>query len=279
MAKPQDRLGVFAVPASHDKLLRAETEAAYEAMLSGEPETRWYELRQDVFEHLVRVANRHRVLKSKAATDAFNTFILSKGVTKVWDKSSPKQRMQLARKHLATIKHAGLRKAVSDVVAKPGDLGLWIETEAALPPNLDKPQDRLGVFAVDVAEGPPESEVGHERFEHLLRVSTRHRVLTSKATREAFAALAKAVKWNRSSPLKRVELARKHLAKVKDMGLRAAIKEVLAAPGTFGLWIETEAVPPEPDDGEVVDVAKMIRRLDAYIAEQDWKDLKRKKLL
>ena len=71
----------------------------------------------------------------------------------------------------------------------------------------------------------------------------------------------------------------KHLAKVKDTGLRTAIKEVLAAPGTFGLWIETEAVPPEPGDGEVVDVAETIRRLDAYIAEQDWKDLKRKKLL
>jgi hypothetical protein len=279
MAKPQDRLGIFAVPASHDKQLLAETEAAYEAMLSGQLETRWYELRQDVFEHLISVANTHRVLKSKAATEAFITFIQSKGVTKVWDKSSPKQRMQLARKHLATIKHAGLRKAISYVVAKPGDLGLWIETEAALPPGSDKPQDRLGVFAVDVGDDSLGSEVGHDRFEHLLRVSTRHRVLTSKAAREAFAALAKAVNWNKSSPRKRVELARKHLAKVKDTGLRTAIKEVLGAPGTFGLWIETEAVPPEPDDGEVVDVAETIRRLDAYIAEQDWKDLKRKKLL
>lgn len=172
MAKPQDRLGIFAVPTSHDERLLAEVEVAYQAMFE-KPESRWYELRRDVFDHLIESSTIHRVVTDPSALEALTAFVRSVGPRKTWDKASPMQRMELARAHATNATQPSLRAALLEVIAQGGELGLWIETEASLPPT-------------------PE---------------------------------------------------------------------------------------PEIEDGGVVDAEDAARRLDAFIAEQDWKDLKRKRLL
>ncbi len=136
MAKPQDRIGVFAVGASHDTSLLAEARTVREALYE-EPHKRWYELRRDLFEHLIRVAAIHRILTAEAAGDAFVKFVVAAGPSKTWDKATPRQRRGLALKHLNKVEDQELRVAIADVIAHPGDLGLWIATEASLPPEPD----------------------------------------------------------------------------------------------------------------------------------------------
>jgi hypothetical protein len=149
MAKPKDRLGVFSVAVSHDKQLLAEETAADEAMFD-EPRKRWYQLRHDLFEHLLRVAETHRVVTSAVARDAFVKLVEAVGPNKTWDNATPKQRRELARKHLGKVRNRELRAAISAVIKHPGDFGLWIVTEAKLPPE-PKPSVDDGV-EVDVNE-------------------------------------------------------------------------------------------------------------------------------
>ena len=148
--KPQDRLGVFAVPTSYDTQLLAEVEVVDEALFE-EPRKRWYELRHDLFEHLLRIAASHRVLTSDTAEAAFVTFVRSIGSSKTWERVSPKQRMELAREHLAQVSDAELRAAVGEVIGQPGELGLWIETESSLPPEPATEDEEVDVDPEAVA--------------------------------------------------------------------------------------------------------------------------------
>jgi hypothetical protein len=149
MAKHHDRIGIFSVPTSFDQQLIAEVTAVHEAIFE-QPLDRWYELRHELFEHLIRVAATHRVVTSEAADDALVDFVIAVGPNKTWDAATPEQRRDLARKHLDKIRDPELRAAISEVIADPGDFGLWIETEAELPgasePTVDVDVD------VDVEE-------------------------------------------------------------------------------------------------------------------------------
>jgi hypothetical protein len=79
-------------------------------------------------------------------------------------------------------------------------------------------------------------------------------------------------------------LAAKHVAKLTNPALRAALADVLAheAGPDAGLWIESEAAPlPEPEPSEPSDdisPAELTRRLMAYVAEADGAEAERKRL-
>jgi hypothetical protein len=164
------------------------------------------------------------------------------------------------------------------------------------------PRDRIGVFLVDPRHdealrtgrarvedafvdpdgvvGPPAwYQARHDLFELLLQRAAYSRVLDMDA-KESLAALVTAIdgrkrgRWDTSSPIERRELVRKHLQKVADPRLRAAIDSALANPaaGEAGLWIETENALPESaaqEESEEVDPQELARRMDAYIADAD----------
>jgi len=150
MEKPKDRLGVFAVPTSYDKQLLSEAEVVREAMFE-EPGNRWYELRHDLFEHLLRIAATYRVLTSDTAEEALVNFVRAVGPSKTWERASSKERMELARKHLAEVSDAELRTAIGEVIAQPGELGLWINTESSLPPDPEPATEDEDVDPEEVA--------------------------------------------------------------------------------------------------------------------------------
>lgn len=170
---------------------------------------------------------------------------------------------------------------------------------------MSAPHDRLGVFLVEPAHDQTlratrarvqqafidaDGTVGpsawyrarHEMFERLLELATYSRVSQTDGT-GSVAALVVTVdgrqhgRWDAADPIERRKLVRKHVNRIADPILRAAVDAALAHPAAAhtGLWIETEnALPPEPatvatDDD--IDPEEVARALDAYIAYADWR--------
>ncbi|MFT3692964.1 MAG: hypothetical protein QM831_07475 [Kofleriaceae bacterium] len=132
MERLQDRVGVFAVSPSLDKHLAQRAEQLRASMFEDSVVNRWFELRHEMFEELLRVAAMSKIVTSSSAEDAFVSFVTGPG--EEWDELSPTNRMQLAREKAAEIHDVELRSAVEEVAALQGAFSLWIQVESAMPP-------------------------------------------------------------------------------------------------------------------------------------------------
>jgi hypothetical protein len=143
VSEPKDRVGIFLVPSQFTEELQRQ-EIAVDALMFSEDGSVgppiWYFARHHLFEALVGASVANRVVPKDSESELIEfTASLDKSNRPLWDRSSPAQRRVLAEKHIVNLKNRLLREALADVLAQDAgpNAGLWIATEAALPPEPD----------------------------------------------------------------------------------------------------------------------------------------------